>query len=411
MIRRYRVGWLFTISGTPIQDATVSVEDGRIVAIEENGIWPDAVDLRSWAIMPALVNAHTHLEFSNLEAPLGTEAMPFPQWITEVVRYRQGFGEDLAVERAHAIRNGLQQSASFGVGVVGEIATLPLLEASYDRSQVHVVSMLEVLGLDPERAAERIVQAKTHAGYPWSSKLVTPGISPHAPYTVQMEIVDQCAQLSQKHQLPLAMHLGESLEELELLEKGTGPFRVMLENMGLFQAEDFPGGRKISEYIQKLTSAYRALVVHGNYLAEASYDVLQQFPDKLTVCYCPRTHAYFHHPTHPIEEMLGQGIRVVLGTDSRASSPDLNLWAEVQHVHQTFPDIPAEQLLTMVTRDAAYALGLEESYGTIEPGYQARVAAFAVGGDCPDVLATMLAGQPRLWDLGAGLNELDLATT
>ncbi|QDU76600.1 Aminodeoxyfutalosine deaminase [Bremerella volcania] len=410
MIRRYRVGWLFTMCGAPIQDATVMVEDDRIVGIEETGIWHDAVDLSQWAVMPALVNAHTHLEFSNLKHPLGTQGMTFPQWITEVIRYRQGFGEDLAVEKAQAIRHGLKQCAEHGVGVVGEIATLPLMEVAYDRPDVQVVSMLEILGLDPERKEERFGQAREHAVYLWSHENVTAGLSPHAPYSAGMGIVDECVKLSRQYQLPLAMHLAESLEELELLEKGTGPFRMMLEHMGLFREEDFPGGKKPAEYIEHLAPAYRAMVVHGNYLSEPEIALLKKYQETMSVCYCPRTHAYFHHDRHPMEALLADGIRVVLGTDSRASSPDLDLWAELQHVAQTFPNIPAEQLLPMVTRDAAFALGLEGSFGTIDAGQKAMATAFHVGSDCPDVLSAMLAERPRLWNLGVGLTQLDLAT-
>ncbi|MFN3152032.1 amidohydrolase family protein [Bremerella sp.] len=410
MIRRYRVGWLFTMCGSPIQDATVMVEDGRIVSIEETGIWRDAVDLSQWAIMPALVNAHTHLEFSNLNHPLGTEGMTFPQWITEVIRYRQGFGENIAIEKAQAIRSGVKQSAEHGVGVVGEIATLPLMEVAYDRPEVHVVSMLEVLGLDPEREAERIGQARDHAVYPWSSESVSAGLSPHAPYSAPVRLIEQVVQLSQQYQLPLAMHLAESREELELLEQGTGPFRMMLENMGLFQESDFPGGKKPADYIKLLAPAHRAMVVHGNYLAEPDIAAIKQHKETMTVCYCPRTHAYFHHDRHPLEALLADGIRVVLGTDSRSSSPDLDLWAEVQLVNEIFPNIPPEQLLPMVTRDAAFALGVEDSFGRIDPGQKAIVSAFEIGNDCPDVLLAMLGGQPRLWNLGDGLTQLDLAT-
>ncbi len=410
MIWKYRMGWVFTISGLPIQDATLLVEDGQIVAIEESGICPDAIDLREWAVMPALVNAHTHLEFSNLKQPLGTQGMAFPQWITEVIRYRQGFGENIAVEKAQAIRRGLQQSAELGVGVVGEIATLPLTESAYDNARVHVVSLLEVLGLDPDRTAERLAQAEEHAIYPWSLSNVSPGLSPHAPYSVPMEMVEHCVSLSAAQQLPVAMHLAETLEELELLEDGTGPFRTMLESMGLFREDDFPGGKRVMGYLKQLAQSYRALVVHGNYLHETEIAFLAEHAETMSVCYCPRTHAYFHHDRHPIEDLLAQGVSVVLGTDSRASNPDLNLWEELQFVQREFPDIPDEQLLSMVTKDAAFAMGLEESFGTIEPGRKGIVTAFPIPTDCPDVLTAMLAGQPRLWNLGEGLSEVDLAT-
>lgn len=410
MMRRYRVGCLFTVCGTPIEDATVTVDAGRIVAVEETVVWPDAVDLRHWAIMPALVNAHCHLEFSKLAAPLGHEGMAFPAWVSEVIRYRQGLGENVANEKAEAIRQGLRESARYGVAAVGDIATLPLLDAAYANEQVHVVALLECLGLEPARAAEHATLAADHATYRWPHSRTTSGLSPHAPYSTRRETVDRCVELSQKHAVPVVMHLAESLDELQLIEEGQGPFREVLQRMGLFQEADFPGGRRVLDYLKQLAPAWRAMVVHGNYLGEDESAFLAEHTDTMTVCYCPRTHAYFRHDRHPVEALLADRIRVVLGTDSKASNPDLDLWAEVRHLHREFPNIPLEQVLPMVTRDAAFALGLEGEYGTIEPGKRAVVAAFAIGTDCPDPYLAIVGGTPRLWDLGEGLTQLDLAT-
>lgn len=410
MIRRYRVGWLFTISGIPIQDATVTVENGRIAAVEEAGIWPDAVDLSQWALLPALVNPHTHLEFSNLTQPLGTPGMPLAEWIGQVIGYRQSLGDNLAVEKAHAIRAGLRESAAHGVGVVGEITTLPFLETAYAHPQVRVVSLLECLGLNPQQLADLTHQAQEHVAAHWSKGSITSGLSPHAPYSTRVELVERCAELSHARRVPLAMHLAESLDELRLLERAEGAFHDMLDQLGLFSADDFPGEARILDYLERLRPAYRALVVHGNYLGVEEIAYLADHADRMLVCYCPRTHAYFQHDRHPIEELLANRIRVVLGTDSRASSPDLNLWEEVRYLQKLFPNIPLEQVLPMVTRDAAWALGLEADFGTIEPDRVALVSAFPIGADVPDPYIALLGHQPRLWDLDQGLTQLDLAT-
>ena len=115
----------------------------------------------------------------------------------------------------------------------------------------------------------------------------------------------------------------------------------------------------------------------------------------MSLVYCPRTHAYFEHPPYPLAESVAAGVRVALGTDSRASNPDLSLLAEMRYVANSHPDVPAETILRMGTRAGAEALGRDAECGSITPGKLANLVAipFAPGsGATPDdVLAGILA--------------------
>jgi cytosine/adenosine deaminase-related metal-dependent hydrolase len=104
------------------------------------------------------------------------------------------------------------------------------------------------------------------------------------------------------------------------------------------------------------------LWVHANYLAP------QPLPASHTVVYCPRTHAAFGHSPYPLREWHRWGVRVCLATDSLASNPDLNLLDEARHVQRHFPNLSAETILGMITREAAAALGKQAYIGTITPG-------------------------------------------
>ena len=97
--------------------------------------------------------------------------------------------------------------------------------------------------------------------------------------------------------------------------------------------------------------------------------------------YCPRTHAYFGHEQHTWRRLLERGINVALGTDSRASNPDLNLWDEVLFLRRQFPDFPAEKLLQMATIHGAAALGRGETAGSLKPGRPADLAVVALPGE------------------------------
>jgi cytosine/adenosine deaminase-related metal-dependent hydrolase len=93
----------------------------------------------------------------------------------------------------------------------------------------------------------------------------------------------------------------------------------------------------------------------------------------MSVVFCPRTHAYFGHAEYPLEQMLAAKVRVALGTDSRASNPDLSMIAELGFVAAEFPNVSAEQLLFSATHAGAYALGLEKIVGAIAAGASSRL--------------------------------------
>jgi cytosine/adenosine deaminase-related metal-dependent hydrolase len=94
--------------------------------------------------------------------------------------------------------------------------------------------------------------------------------------------------------------------------------------------------------------------------------------------YCPRTHEFFRHAPYPLEKMLAAGVTVALGTDSRASSPDLSVLAEMRCVAQRHLHVAREMILRMATLDGARALGRDHEIGSLEPGKYADLAIAAL---------------------------------
>ena len=208
-----------------------------------------------------------------------------------------------------------------------------------------------------------------------------PGLSPHAPYTVHPELLARAVDLSVEHEIPLAMHLAESREEIDFLRDGRGPFRELLESRGAWDPTARPRGARPLDELRVLARAHRALVVHGNYLDDEEIDFLGRQRRQMAVVYCPRTHAWFAHARYPLEKLLAAGAIVALGTDSRASSPDLSLLAEMRHVAREFPAMSRATILELGTLGGARALGLDSQIGTLEPGKWANLAAIALPED------------------------------
>ena len=374
----FRARWVFPADGLPLQNGVVRVANGLIAAVEGYKTGEAVTDLGNVALLPGLVNVHTHLEFSLLESPLGRAGMPFADWIGEVVAYRRGLaaaGGDLADYARRATTAGLNESAGAGVAGIGEIATALWAEDSFkSRDDIGGTVFLELLGLAPARMEPLLASAKQHvsAGNPASFRR---GLSPHAPYTVHPDLLQRVCRLSAETKTPLAMHLAESSAELELLRSHSGPLVERLKELGAWHPGSLPRGLRPLDYLEMLAAADQVLVIHGNFLVRDEMEFIAARRDRMTVVYCPRTHAYFPHGDYPLAEMLSSGVRVAVGTDSRASNPDLSILSELRHIARNHPSIAPEEILKMGTLNGAEALGLADRLGSLTPG---KLAAFAV---------------------------------
>lgn len=369
-----RARYLFPVASPPIEGGLLTISNGRIVAVGENTSGDPPRDIGNVAILPGLVNAHTHLEFSNLPAPLGTPVMPFTDWIREVVRQRAEAatrGDDPTVSRQAAVNAGLAESRAVGVTALGEIATPGWPAQPFASPPPAGTVFLELLGLRGERVEPLWQVAAEHLQIAAAQSDWRAGLSPHAPYSVNFELFRRVCRLSAESGVPLAMHLAETAEELELLAAHSGPFLELLTDLGAWDAGAIPRGIRPFDYLRELSTAARALVIHGNYLTDAELTFMAEHRDRMSLIYCPRTHAYFGYPRYALPKALALGVNVALGTDSRASNPDLSLLAEMRHVARAFPEVSPAEVLRMGTHNGASALGLEREFGSLEPGKRA----------------------------------------
>ncbi len=189
--------------------------------------------------------------------------------------------------------------------------------------------------------------------------------------------------LANEFHVPLAMHLAESAEELEFLLNGNGPLRDLLDSRGIHDPAARPGNSRPIDELRALSQAHRSLVIHGNYLEEDEIEILASHHRRMAVVYCPRTHDWFDHPPYPLKKLLAAGAVVALGTDSRASSPDLSLLAEMRHVAATFPAIDRATILELGTLGGARALGRDAQIGTLAPRMRADLMAIRLPDDAP----------------------------
>lgn len=367
-----RAAWLVNPGETPRQNVRVTIVDNVVQEVSE--LKPDERALAApVALLPRFVNAHAHLEFSSLTAPLGP-AQPFTEWIRSVVRYRSEEMEDCRA----SISAGFAESIREGTAVVGEICTSDAgLEAFAEccrTAEASGVCFRELIGFGSDSIDDQIHLAEQYlnaasapesAAVPAGRRFVR-GLSPHAPYSVHPELFDAATEMAVRHGVPIAMHLAETADELQFLERGTGSFTHLLRSFGIWDETVLSPGTKPIRYLEKLAQARHALAVHGNYFGPEEIQFLSRHTNVATV-YCPRTHAGFGHPPHPWQELRAVGATVILGTDGRCSNPDLSVWKELQLAAATASE-PVWKLLPMVTTTAASALGLDPAPFVISPG-------------------------------------------
>jgi len=331
-----------------------SIEGGRTLALERDPS-PGAAtgtDTEAWntLLVPGLVNAHAHLDLAGSEAvPAGQD---FPEWLLGIGAARQS---------AEGVREaaGAQAAAlgAAGVCAIGDIDGTTG-EGTRGRRDAGVAgrSYLEIVGVNPESARRRLVE---------SLRLVDLlgggadelGLSPHAPYSVHMDVLPEIARAATARGLPLAMHLAETEEETRYLTHGDGPFERFLQTIDRGRPFDRPPGLRpvaLAEAAGLLAAG--CVVIHGNDLSDDDIELLAGRP--APVVYCHGTHRHFERPAHRLLDLIAAGVTVAFGTDSGASNQGVDVFAELCRLAADRPDVPPLAILEGATAGGRAALRL-----------------------------------------------------
>jgi cytosine/adenosine deaminase-related metal-dependent hydrolase len=271
---------------------------------------------------------------------------------------------------------GAKACIRFGVTAVGDISrqchvTRPVFKAG----PLRVVSFGEVMAMAQRRSLleSRLALAADRAD---ESSSLRVGVSPHSPYSIEIPGYARCLEVAREKGLPLATHLAETRSEWEFLAGHAGKLRELWDAWLTWDdvVPKFAGGPiRMAEAVGLLD--YPTVLAHVNYCDDDELALLAK--GRASVVYCPRTHEYFGHTPHRFREMMQRGINVAIGTDSCASSPDLNIVDDLRLVHRRYPEVPVEALWGMATVNAGKALGLA--------GWRERadLVSFPVRGDEP----------------------------
>jgi len=387
---RYRAAWILPIAAAPIRGGLVTVDRGRIVGVSSGDEPPlrsreiETIDLGDVAVLPGLVNAHTHLELSWMRGKVApSDSMP--AWAARLIALRR----EQAGEPRAPIAAAIAEVRNSGTALVGDVTNTLAADQLLGESAIAGAMFYEILGFNPSEPQQVAATARdTLDGLePRPDWLRT--VVPHAPYSVSPDLFRAIARDAGDR--PMSIHVGESSDEIAFLRNATGAWRELLDRLDAWNDRWEPPGCGPVEYLDRLgLLSDRLLAVHGTQLTNGELSRLATADATLVTC--PRSNRWTGAGTPPIERFYSSGVRVAIGTDSLASVEDLNLFREVAYVRDLAPHVPARQILASATIAGAIALGFNKEFGTIEPGKRAALIAVRVPSGVEDVEEYLVSG-------------------
>lgn len=395
---RYHARWVAPITSPPLEHGWVEVEDGVIRAVGAGAAArrdPAAreIDVGRACILPGLVNAHTHLELSAQRGAVAP-ARSMPAWAAALMRSLES---EAPGARSGAIAAAVEELHRAGTALVGDVANTPDSVAALEAGPVEGVVFREALGFDvaAERAAE-VAERIAGLASERPDTRVRLRAAAHAPYSVSPALFRA---LAARVPGPRSAHLAESREECEFLRSGRGAWREILEARGRWNPAWRPPGSGPVDYLERLGWLRRdSLLVHGVQLTPA--EIRRVAASGATIVTCPRSNAWTGAGVPPVAAFHAAGAAVAVGTDSLASAPDLNVFAELAQLRRLAPEVPARRILRSATLDGAAALGRGRTHGAVEPARRAALIAVrtpAAVRDVEEYLLTGIAPEQIVW--------------
>ncbi|MFO1486933.1 MAG: amidohydrolase family protein [Verrucomicrobiota bacterium] len=397
MIVRARV--VLPLSRPPIQDGAVLIYGNRVARV---GRWKDlsgddrdeVFDLGDSILLPGLVNAHCHLDYTDMAGQFPPQKT-FTDWIKLLIVAKAQWNYS---EYAESWLNGARMLTRTGTTTVGDFEAVPeLLPEVWQATPLRVVSFLELTGVKSRRQPSAILRDALETIESLPAHRSRARIAPHAPYSTAPELLRVSARAARERNWPMSVHVAESALEFAMFRHAAGEMHDwLLKNHR--DMSDCGLGSPVQHLQRCGAIGEHLLAVHVNYLEGRDAALLGR--QKASVVHCPRSHRYFQHGPFPFRELTRAGANICLGTDSLASVEkkkreeiELNLFTEMQTFAAAQPKVAPKKILQMATVNGARALGMTGQIGELSEGAFADAVAIPYRGKLKAVYETVLQHQ------------------
>ncbi len=363
---------ILLISGSRV----VEVIQGGEVSGGLSGLAEHVLDLDNAVCLPGFVNSHAHLDLSHLRGQV-PRGLTFPEWAPAVIAGRMlpqamvEAGIDDACRMSVAggttglidISVGGDSAKHLAKHGLGGVVALEVLGWSGDAAEKAMARADEIVRARFELDTERLGKDAGDATAPAALEGLDYGFSPHAPYSTSLELYQHAFGRAFGERRVCTTHVAESLEEEQFIRDGSGPLRELLSKLGI-DLSSFKGfgatplALLLGDWLMPWLGAdnHRLVLVHCNYAREADFELLAS--SRPSVCWCPRSHAWFGHAQWPLAQMRQAGVNLLLGTDSLASNDGLDMLGEIRQA-ALHPEAIVAELFKAATVNGRRALGIE----------------------------------------------------
>ena len=384
MILRARI--VFPVTAPPIEDGAVFVVGNKIRDVMPwKNLRPPAsekiTDLGDVILLPGLVNAHCHLDYTDMAGEL-PPPKTFTDWIAAITAHKTGWSYS---DYARSWLHGAHQLLKTGTTTVADIEAMPdLLPEVWGATPLRIFSFLEMTGIKSRRPPKEVLREAVEKINSLKHPRHRALLSPHAPYSTLPELLQLTAKIIRKRNWRACIHVAESIQEFEMFAHARGEMHGWLARNERDNA-DCGLGSPIAHLARQKLLGENVLAIHANCLARGDATLLGK--NKTHVVHCTRSHDYFKHPKFERERLATAGVNLCLGTDSLATTrkigkqkPELDMFAEMRALADADENISPEIILQMATVNGARALGLAGKIGELSKNSFADLIALPYAG-------------------------------
>lgn len=371
------------LEGSPIPDGAVMIDDDCIVAV---GPASELVgrsgkvlhDLTGMALLPGLINAHCHLDYSTLRYAISPQPS-FTAWVRRINAIKRTLTND---DYGEAIARGFRELQRWGTTSVCNIESVPELMMKMPEPPIRTWWCYEMIDIRHRITTDEVVLGALSFFEKEQNALSNFGLSPHAPYTASRSLYRLADACGATMKMVLTTHVAESREERDMFGAARGPLYDFMQSLGR-SMEDCGSTTPFAHLWRTGAINRQWLLAHMNELTENDFSLLASLSagEQPHVVHCPGSHAYFNHSPFPYRRLHEIGVNLCVGTDSLASTNSLSLLGELRRLRRSEPWLSAPQLLATVTTNAARALKMQDKLGVLRPGACADLIALPVTGN------------------------------
>jgi aminodeoxyfutalosine deaminase len=363
-MKRLTAQYVITNSGPPLKRAVITIEDdGTIINIEDTAgdlKEKHSTEFYNGIIIPGFVNCHCHLELSHMKGSI-SEGKGLGGFIEQIRRSRDNEKESI-VSSAFLTDNYMHEE---GVVLCADVCNTSHSFNIKKESKIRYISLLEVFGLDPEKAARRMEEIIKVAEIAEETGILF-SLIPHSVYSMSLTLFRLLRNKSLNNRVT-SIHFMETAGEKKFLENHSGPLMSSYKRSGLIPLRLETAKSHADAVLNEITLSGNLILTHNTFADRNTIRMIKE-RGNLFWCLCPNSNIYIENVIPPLNLLIEEGCDIVIGTDSLASNNKLNILEELKTLQFNFPDVSIEDLVYWATLSGAIALGEEDRFGKIETG-------------------------------------------